>query len=661
MGNLMHRALCFSGLVIALFITRLDSSGATLIGAEWQGYEKQDFVVDGRNAFLIIPKSAAAGKPWIWRTEFFGHEPQGDLALLARGFHVAYVDVQNMYGAPVAMGHMDSLYGHVTKEFGLSPKTVLEGFSRGGLFALNWAARNPDKVACVYNDAPVCDFKSWPGGKGKGKGSAGDWDRLKSVYGFKSDDEAIAYKLNPVDNLAPLAAAKIPLLHVCGETDDVVPIEENSRMVAERYKQLGGPMTLISKPNCNHHPHSLKDPARIVNFVLTHTGFADQVSEPATPYGYDYFTQRGGLANCRAKFEREKAGRVAFLGGSITASAKGWRDLVCDDLKQRFPETKFDFVNAGISSLGSTPGAFRFQRDVLANGPVDLLFEEAAVNDDTNGFSSVEQIRGMEGIIRQARLANPEIDIVLLHFVDPGKIEQINRGETPAVIANHEKVADQYGVPSINLAREVTERIHAGEFTWAKDFRDLHPAPFGHELYAKSVHRLFDAAWKGSTVANPSPKGLPAPVDPFSYFRGRLISPKDAVESQSITIEKGWQLISHWEPADGAGTRPGFVKVPVLAAEEAGATLKFQFKGTAVGLFVASGPDTGTAEFRVDQGAWQTCGLFTQWSQQLHLPWAKMLASELTPGDHVLELKSANGIDARSKGHAIRIVYLLVN
>ena len=292
---------------------------------------------------------------------------------------------------------------------------------------------------------------------------------------------------------------------------------------------------------------------------------------------------------------------------------------------------------------------------------MDLLFEEAAVNDDTNGFSSVEQIRGMEGIVRQARLANPEIDIVLLHFVDPGKIEQINRGETPAVIANHEKVADQYGVPSINLAREVTERIHAGEFTWAKDFRDLHPAPFGHELYAKSVHRLFDAAWKGSTIANPSPKGLPAPVDPFSYFRGRLISPKDAVESQSITIEKGWQLISHWEPADGAGTRPGFVKVPVLAAEEAGATLKFQFKGTAVGLFVASGPDTGTAEFRVDQGAWQTCGLFTQWSPQLHLPWAKMLASELTPGDHVLELKSANGIDARSKGHAIRIVYLLVN
>ena len=273
--------------------------------------------------------------------------------------------------------------------------------------------------------------------KGKRKVLPPIGSELKLLYGFATDADAEAYKLNPVDNLAALAAAKIPLLHVCGETDDVVPIEENSRLVEQRYKQLGGSITLIAKPNCNHHPHSLKDPTRIVNFVLAHTGFADQVREAQTPYGYDYFVERGGLRNCRQKFEREKTGRVAFLGGSITAAA-GWRDQVCADLKRRFPETQFDFINAGIPSLGSTPGAFRFQRDVLGHGPIDLLFEEAAVNDDTNGFSDIEQLRGMEGIVRQARLSNPSVDIVLLHFVDPGKIEQINRGETPDVIANHE-------------------------------------------------------------------------------------------------------------------------------------------------------------------------------------------------------------------------------
>lgn len=635
-------------------------SPSSLVAGEWQGFEKRDFVVDGRSAFLIVPKTPAAGNPWIWRTEFFGHEPQADLALLAKGFHVAYIDVQNMYGAPVAMAHMDALFDHVTKQYNLSSKTVLEGFSRGGLFALNWAARNPDKVACIYNDAPVCDFKSWPMGKGKAKRSPGDWETLKRLYGLASDQEAEAYKFNPIDNLAPLAAAKIPILHVCGETDEVVPMVENTRLVEQRYKQLGGSITVISKPHCNHHPHSLKDPTRIVNFVLTNTGFADQVREATTPYGYDYFSLRGGLQNCRSKFEKEKKGRVAFLGGSITAAA-GWRDKVCDDLKQRFPETQFDFINAGIPSLGSTPGAFRFQRDVLSHGPVDLLFEEAAVNDDTNGFSDIEQIRGMEGIIRHARLSNPQIDIVLLHFVDPGKIEQINQGKTPTVIENHEKVAERYQLPSINLAREVTERIHAGEFTWAKDFRDLHPSPFGHELYARSVHRLFDAAWKDSAFAVGQPHPLPAPLDAHSYFRGRLVSPKDAVESKSVVLDSVWKLDPNWNPTDGAGTRPGFVNVPALVADQAGATLKFKFNGTTVGLFVASGPDTGRVEYRVDGGEWKSEELFTQWSPHLHLPWAKMLASELTNGDHVLELKTAEAADPKSKGHAIRIIYLLAN
>ncbi len=209
-------------------------------------------------------------------------------------------------------------------------------------------------------------------------------------------------------------------------------------------------------------------------------------ASPATPYGYDYHRLRDGLQNAARKFSQQRTGRVAFLGGSITAG-KGWRDLVCEDLQRRFPETKFEFINAGISSLGSTPGAFRFERDVLAEGPIDLLFEEAAVNDDTNGFNDVEQIRGMEGIVRHARIANPAMDIVLLHFVDPGKIESYNRSIIPSVIVNHEQVAERYRLPSIDLAKEVTERIRAGEFEWDKDFKNLHPSPFGHQLYARSI------------------------------------------------------------------------------------------------------------------------------------------------------------------------------
>jgi pimeloyl-ACP methyl ester carboxylesterase/lysophospholipase L1-like esterase len=241
--------------------------GAIAKVSQWSGYERLDFAVDGRAALLVRPKAPAPGAPWIWRTEFFGHEPQGDIALLGKGFHVAYVDVQNMYGAPVAMKHMDQFYAQVTRTYGLSPKPVLEGFSRGGLFAFNWAALHPDQVAGLYVDAPVCDFKSWPGGKGVGPGSPGDWQTLLKVYGF-TEAQALAYHKNPVDNLAPLAKAHIPILAIVGAADEVVPVSENINLVEARYQALGGKIQVIRKPGGKHHPHSLVDPAPIVDFAV---------------------------------------------------------------------------------------------------------------------------------------------------------------------------------------------------------------------------------------------------------------------------------------------------------------------------------------------------------------------------------------------------------
>ncbi len=235
--------------------------------SQWNGYDRIDFTLGDRPALLVMPKSPAPGKPWIWRTEFFGHEPQADIALLGRGFHVAYIDVQNLYGAPVALKAMDDFHAHLVKTHGLSVKTILEGMSRGGLFAFNWAALRPDQVAGLYVDAPVCDFKSWPGGKGKGPGSPADWQNLLKVYGL-TEQQALAYDKNPVDNLAPLAKAGIPILAVIGDADEVVPVSENIDVVEKRYQALGGKIKVIRKPGGKHHPHSLVDPKPIVDFAV---------------------------------------------------------------------------------------------------------------------------------------------------------------------------------------------------------------------------------------------------------------------------------------------------------------------------------------------------------------------------------------------------------
>ena len=234
---------------------------------DFQGFDRYTFEFDGVKSHLVIPKDVAEGKPWIWRARFFGHEPQTDKALLQRGFHVAYVDVAGLFGSPEAVERWNRFYAFLTKEHGFSEKPVLEGMSRGGLIVLNWAIANPKRVAAIYLDAPVCDIRSWPGGKERGKGSPSDWQKCLKAYGLSETTSETA-KVSPIDGLQPLAAERVPILCVCGGADEVVPLEENTRIVEQRYRELCGPIEVIVKPGVGHHPHSLEDPTPIVEFLL---------------------------------------------------------------------------------------------------------------------------------------------------------------------------------------------------------------------------------------------------------------------------------------------------------------------------------------------------------------------------------------------------------
>lgn len=245
------------------------ASSKTAAG-EWNSYAKQEIIVAGKVVTLISPKTAAAGKPWVWHGEFFGHKPAPDIALLGRGFHIAYMKINDMLGCPDAVKLWNQCYDELTTRYGLSKKPALVGLSRGGLYCYNWASANPDKVSCIYGDAPVCDFKSWPGGKGKGKGDPKNWELVLKLWGFKDEAEALAYKGNPVDSLAPLAQHLVPLLHVFGDADDVVPWEENTGLIESRYKALGGSITMIRKPGVGHHPHGLEDSTPIIEFIAKH-------------------------------------------------------------------------------------------------------------------------------------------------------------------------------------------------------------------------------------------------------------------------------------------------------------------------------------------------------------------------------------------------------
>jgi len=238
---------------------------------EWQGFKRHKFQADGCAAWVVEPKTALPGNPWSWGMEFpdaFADRcaaPQ----LLAAGFHHVHIVVGNTFGSPEAVKHFNAFYDLLVAN-GLAKKGALIGLSRGGMYAYRFAAQRPEAVAVIYGDAPLCDLKTVLGMKGYGKGSAVEWGNLCRAYGFKNDQEALAYAGNPVDTLAPLAKAKVAIIHVIGDADDIVAPAGNSDVIEQRYKQLGGEMKVVRKPGISHHPHGLDDPKPVVEFLLKH-------------------------------------------------------------------------------------------------------------------------------------------------------------------------------------------------------------------------------------------------------------------------------------------------------------------------------------------------------------------------------------------------------
>jgi len=363
---------------------------------------------------------------------------------------------------------------------------------------------------------------------------------------------------------------------------------------------------------------------------------------------------RGGLDHCRITFTQKKQGRVAYLGGSIT-TMPGWRDLTYDLLKARFPETEFEFIDAGIGGTDSTLGAFRLEHDVFKNGPVDLLFLEYAVNDSGEGRNQPGRMRAMEGIIRQARRLHPRIDIIVQYFADQGKVAALNAGHLPDVIHDHEIVVAHYNLPALNLAVETTRRLNAGAFTWEDFSRDsCHPLPLGHALYAECIGTFLDAAWSAPLDAEAATKeyALPTPLDPLNYENGRFLPVEDATVVSAWTHDAAWM-------AEKTCNYSG--AVDVLVAEAPGATLTLPFDGRLIGIYAIAGMDAGQLEASIDGGDFATTDLFDHYCMSFHRPVCHLLRRDLAAGHHVLTLRMGQGRNEKSEGHAARILEFVAN
>jgi hypothetical protein len=225
------------------------------------GYPCAEFTVDGKDCKVAKPKWPAVGHPWVWRARFWGHEPQTDIALLERGFHIVYCDVAELLGNDEAISRWNSFY-KMLHDAGLSKKAVLEGMSRGGIYIYNWAAVNPNKVACVYADNALLDLRYWT-----------DTAILKQDYHLTYAGQIGALKASPIDKVSQIVKGGYPMLHLSADEDEALDPSKNTLLFEQKVKALNGSITVIHKPGFKHHPHSLPNPTPIVEFILYATGY----------------------------------------------------------------------------------------------------------------------------------------------------------------------------------------------------------------------------------------------------------------------------------------------------------------------------------------------------------------------------------------------------
>ena len=196
----------------------------------------ESFRINGRDAFVILPKKVADKMPWVWYAPTLpGLPAKSEIWMfqrfLAKGIAIAGIDVGESYGSQGGRKGFSELYEYLTRQRNFAERPCLLARSRGGLMLYNWAVENPEKVGGVAGIYPVCNLESYPG-----------IARAAGAYRMTKDElKAALHENNPTERLKPLATAKVPIFHIHGDNDKVVPYHLNTQILVEKYLKFGGP------------------------------------------------------------------------------------------------------------------------------------------------------------------------------------------------------------------------------------------------------------------------------------------------------------------------------------------------------------------------------------------------------------------------------------
>jgi acyl-CoA thioesterase-1 len=201
--------------------------------------------------------------------------------------------------------------------------------------------------------------------------------------------------------------------------------------------------------------------------------------------------QRRFAEKTRQDLEAGGDATIVAFGDSITAGfavRRGFPSFWKEMLQQKFPESRVEVINSGISGDTSQDGLARLKWSVLSYEP-DLVTINFGINDCVLGLGLEEFEMNFVEMVRSIR-SGPNSEVLLLSSqpLETPPYDRLVLDYYQAV----ERVAKEMDVGFVDVYGAWMERVRAGTPLGSLIIPGLdHPNEAGYRIIAKELMKLF--------------------------------------------------------------------------------------------------------------------------------------------------------------------------
>ena len=225
------------------------------------------------------------------------------------------------------------------------------------------------------------------------------------------------------------------------------------------------------------------------------------------------------LANAMKKAAAGEELTVAYIGGSITQGSTAgdngcYARLVTNWFEETYPDSKINYVRAGIGATGSYIGVHRVDTDVISQSP-DIVFVEFSVNDTTE--NTQRNINSYDSLLRKIWNAESAPAIVCIGMTQENGTSFQNQ---------HYSVAKAYDLPFISYRNAILYAINQGYIKW-DDISDdnIHPNTVGHKVLTEIITHYLAKVNENKDNISGDESDFSTPATKDVYANARLLTP----------------------------------------------------------------------------------------------------------------------------------------